>query len=73
MKKETITDKSMASLPVDCPTSASGFRQRQRDLKIEIQLPLLYSMNHTCVGCNQYVRSIRQEEIFISDGKGFRC
>ena len=34
--------------------------------------PLLYSMNCSCVGCKRHVWSIRQEEIFISDGQGFR-
>ena len=34
--------------------------------------PLLYSVNCICVGCKRHVWSIRQEEIFISDGQGFR-
>lgn len=50
---------------------ASGAWGSQRDLQ-QAALALLYSVNRICVGSKRHVRSIRQEEIFISDGRGLR-
>ena len=54
------------------PILARSALHSQRDLKLAIYSPLLYSVNCICVGCKRHVRSIRQEEIFISDGQGLR-